>query len=107
VNVRLDFSFGFAYNRVGAQTKERVERKVNMLLTRTQKIKNVKQNPEVGVRRFSDSKTKMIVPAETTDLEDGDEEMTLDEQIESLKRVRAYGRRLAAEQGVFFKDDEE
>ena len=77
-----------------------------MLLAKTRKIKNTGQKSSLGTRWFHTTKSDSVVPSET-EREDGDVELTFDERIESLERMQKLIRQLAAEQGVFLKDDEQ
>ncbi len=77
-----------------------------MLLAKTRKIKNAGQKSSFGTRWFHTPKSDSVVPPKT-ELEDGDVELTLDEQIEAVKRYQKLIRQLAAEQGVVLKNDEE
>ena len=84
---------------------KRAERRGDMLLAKTRKIKNAGQKSSFGARWFHTLKSDSVVPPET-ELDD-EVKMTLDEQIESLERMQKLIRQLAAEQGVFLKDDEQ
>jgi len=77
-----------------------------MLFVRTRKKADARQNSGVfWPWNLHNSKGKTTVLSETE--EEDDVELTLDEQIEAIKRHQILIRQLAAEQGVFLKEENE